>query len=134
MIARNWKEKAAAILDEAGKLWGKVSSRGPRSAAPGGTPSVASTSESVSELGIRIESLGGQVRQLEQDADASFDVVRAIAQQHSSLTQQHMELIQAVDETLAAMDGLAAKIRWLTWTCVALGVLALAGLVIAAAR
>ena len=116
------KEKAAAILDEAKKLWGKLSTR-PR-AVP---PARASTTEALSAIDIKVEMLERQVRQLEEEANASYEVVNTIAQQHSRLSEQHMELVQALDEQLGAS-------RRLTRICVALGVLVLAALAIAIAR
>jgi hypothetical protein len=108
------KEKAAAIFDEAKKLWARLSSRAPRAAIP-------------SAIDLTVETLERQVRRLEEEAAASYEVVNSIAQQHSRLTEQHLELAQALDQQLVIN-------RRLIWTCVALGVVAVAGLVIAIAK
>jgi len=114
MTDPNWKGKAASILDEAKKLWGKVSTREPRAGSP-------------AQAEVKLEALAQQIRSLEGEAAASFEVVRSIAQQHSSLTEQHLQLIQAAEEQLAA-------IRKLAWACVGLAVLVAAALVIAIAK
>jgi len=114
------KDKAAALLEEAKKLWGKLSSRSPRAAPkPAG--------EALSAVDVRLEALTGQLRVLEEEAAAAYEVVRSIAQQHSSLSEQHLQLIQAVDE-------LAAKNRRLTVACAVLALLGLASLALAIAR
>ena len=108
------KDKAAAIVEEAKKLWGRLSSRAPRAAIP-------------PAIDITVETLERQVRQLEEEAAASYEVVHSIAQQHSQLTEQHLELAQALDQQLVIN-------RRLIWACGALGVLALTALAIAIAR
>jgi hypothetical protein len=117
------KEKAAAILEEAKKLWTMVSSR-PRKAV---APARASTTEAISAIDVKVEILERQVRQLEEEAAASYEVVNSIAQQHSRLSEQSLELAQALDEQLTAN-------RRLTWISIALGVLVVAALAIAIAR
>jgi len=106
---RSWKDRSASILDDARNLWKKVSSRETRIAAA---------------ASLDVEALGRQVRILEEEAGASFDVVRSIAQQHSGLSEQHMQLVQAVEE-------LQARNRALAWVCALLAILSLAGLVLA---
>jgi predicted site-specific integrase-resolvase len=108
------KDKAAAIFEEAKKLWGKLSSRAPRAAIP-------------AAIDITVETLERQVRQLEEEAAASYEVVNSIAQLHSHLTEQHLELAQALDHQLVIN-------RRLTWACGALGVLVLVALALAIAR
>jgi hypothetical protein len=107
------KEKAAAILDEAKKLWGRLSSRTPRAPIP-------------AAIEITLETIERRVRQLEEEAAASYEVVNSIAQQHSHLTEQHLELAQALDEQLVVN-------RRLIWACWGLGVLAAAALAVALA-
>ena len=108
------REKAAAIFEEAKNLWGKLSSRAPRAAIP-------------TAIEISVETLGRGLQVLEEEAAASYEEVNSIAQQHSHLTEQNLELAQALDEQLIIN-------RRLTWTCVALGALTAAALVIAIAH
>ena len=96
--------KAASILEEAKKLWQKVSSRRRAPAE-------------------KMQAIEGRVQQLEEEAAASYEVVNSMAQQHSSLSEQLLQLAQAVEDLRAAN-------RRLWWTCGALALVGLAALIL----
>lgn len=106
-----WKNAlglAPALVDSGRKLWERVASR--RSPSPVADPAA----------------LEQRIGQIESEATASFEVVRAITQQHSQLADQQGELVQAV-------DALLARTQMLLWVCggLALGLVALLAFVIA---
>ena len=108
MTTNRWKDvfgTAPSILEEAKKIWSKVASR----KAP--APTTQSPAAAVEQ----------KIEHLEEEAVASFDVVRSIAQQHSQLSEQHVQLVEAV-------DGVLARTRALQWICGALALALLATL------
>jgi hypothetical protein len=110
-----WKDVrglAPGLVDNGKKLWARVSSRR--------APLPPSTFDSASVAEVRLRVLEQRVAVLEEEAVASFDVVRSITQQHSQLAEQHAEMVQAT-------DALLAHTRVLMWAgagvALALGVL-----------
>jgi len=109
-----WKDvfgTAPSIREEAKRIWSKVASRKAPSSKPHG-PAAA---------------VEQKLEHLEEEAVASFDVVRSIAQQHSQLSEQHLQLVRVVDELLA-------RTRALLWACGVLGALVVGIVVFLAAR
>lgn len=110
---------APSIVDGGRSLWASVASRR-RGGAAEVTP--AAGAGSPSEIEVRLRTLELRNRQLEEEAVASFDVVRSITEQHSRLAEQQALLVQATDVLLA-------RTRFLLWLFGAL-VLAAIGLLV----
>ena len=111
---------APTIVENGKKLWDKVSNK------PGGDGS-GGTTQSAAELPVpaaiaafelRLEALEKKSAQLREEAVASFDVVRAIADQHS-------HVVQAVDVLLVRTRVLVRISVLLGIACIALLVLVL---------
>jgi hypothetical protein len=101
-----------SIVEGARLLWKGVAGRQAQVPAPG------PADERRAQVEVRVDTLERKVTQLGEEAAASFEVVKSIAQEHSKLAEHHAELVSAV-------DGLLARIRVLTWLCAILaGVLA----------
>jgi hypothetical protein len=101
-----------SIVEGARMLWKGVAGRQAQVPAPG------PADERRAQVEVRVDTLERKVTQLGEEAAASFEVVKSIAQEHSKLAEHHAELVSAV-------DGLLARIRVLTWLCAILaGVLA----------
>lgn len=104
-----------SIVEGARMLWKGVASRQARAPTPA-APEPAD--ERRAEVEVRVEALERKVAQLGEEASASFEVVKSIAQEHSKLAEHHAELVSAV-------DALLARTRVLIWLCAVLaGVLA----------
>jgi hypothetical protein len=79
------------------------------------------------KLWNRIDSLEVRTAQLGEEAASSFEVVRAIAEQHSQLAEQHAQLVDAV-------DVLIVRTYVLLWTCAILALAVVALVLVALAR
>jgi len=119
---------AAPALVEAGrKLWNSVASRDtalPRVTAEAGPASVP---ETLSALEVRVISLESRIKQLSEEATASFEVVKSITAQHSQLAEQQAQLVGAVDVLLL-------RTRALLWACAGLAIAMIVVVVVALAR
>jgi hypothetical protein len=119
-----WKSAlslAPALVEKCRQVWQKVSSRGAAISVP-----VAPAAEPL-PAELRIPEVERRVRQLESEAAASFEVVSAIAQQHSQLAEQQAQLVVVV-------DALLQRTRALVWSCAVLALCIVALLVLALGR
>lgn len=114
-MAARWRalDVAPSLVDKAKELWAKVASRRAGTAVPAPLPEQA-------PVEIRLPAIERRLLHLEEEAASSFEVVAAIAQQHSQFAQQHSELVSVI-------DALSSRIRGLLWVA---GALALASLVL----
>lgn len=90
-----WKNAlglAPALVEKGRAIWEKVASRRPAISAP--APQGPIPAE------IRLPALERRVGQLEEEAQASFEVTSSIAQQQSQLAEQHAELVQVAEVLL----------------------------------
>lgn len=111
---------APTIVESGKKIWEKVASRNAVD-APAATTRVGvpqSVPETLSAMEIRLDGLEKKVAQLREEAVASFDVVRSIADQHS-------QLVHAVDVLLVRTQVLVRISVLLGIVCAALLVLVL---------
>lgn len=106
---------APALVEKGKQVWEKVASRRPAISAP--APQEPIPAE------IRLPALERRVGQLEEEAQASFEVTSSIAHQHSQLAEQHAELVQVAEVLLQ-------RTRSLLWACAVLAA-AVLGLLIA---
>jgi len=106
------QDAVPAIVEGAKKVWGQPENKAgkPGQAVADTTTQGAPTVES---LQVWVDTLDRRTRQLSEEAVASFDVVRAITEQHSKMVE--------------AVDLLLERTRVLLWSC---GVLAVAVLVL----
>lgn len=86
---------APAIVENGRKLWDRVSDRSGGNRAGETTRSAAQmpVPAAIAAFELRLEALEKKSAQLREEAVASFDVVRAI-------TDQHSQMVQAVDVLL----------------------------------
>jgi len=115
---------APAIVEGGRSLWTRVANRPGRRAAE---EPASTQAESASEIEIRLRTLEKRTRQVEDEATASFDVVRSITEQHSHLAEQQAALVQAT-------DALLARTHALLWVCALLALAVAAIFVLLLAR
>ena len=102
---------APAIAERGRKLWGRAQ---PRAASV--PPLSAAGAEALPALEVRCSTLESRIAQLDEEMVSSFEVVQAIAEQHS-------ELVRAVDILLE-------RTRVLLRACILLGAALVALLVL----
>lgn len=121
-MGARWKalDLAPSLVEKAKGVWQSVANRGAR-------PSAARTTPGDGPAEARIPALERRVAELEGEAAASFEVVGAIAQQHSQLAEQHSELV-------GLAEALLARTRVLAWAVGALAVLLPAAIAILLSR
>jgi hypothetical protein len=95
---------APALVQKCKDVWTGVAERRPRAVA-------RRLAEANAQIDVRVQTL-------EEDSAASFDVVHAMAEQHSQIAEQSAGLVEEV-------DALSTRVRLLSWAC--------AGLVVAVA-
>lgn len=108
-----------AVAEKAKSMWQRVAGDAAPASAAEATPTAASTSaDLLAALDVRVGPLERRAAKLEEEARASFDVVRSMAEQHSQLVH--------------AVDVLLVRTRVLLRLCALLGlaVVALLALVL----
>ena len=109
-----------SIVESGRKLWERIANRRAEistvSKPADGSP--PSTPEALSALEIRLMTLEKKTAQLGEEAVASFDVVRSLADQHS-------QLVHAVDVLLVRTQVLVRVSALLGVVCIALFILVL---------
>ncbi|MEW6687999.1 MAG: hypothetical protein AB1452_02800 [Pseudomonadota bacterium] len=110
-----------AVLEGAKSLWQRVAGDRESSSAANATPTAtAPGTELLAALDVRVGPLERRAAKLEEEARASFEVVRSMAEQHSQLVH--------------AVDVLLVRTRVLLRLCALLGVAVIALLVLVLAR
>jgi len=109
---------APSIADRGKKLWSRLATRDGTPTAPATPPPGAAAAESLSALEIRCHVLESRVSH--QEVVASFEVVQALAEQHS--------------EMVPAVELLLARTRVLLRVCALLGVALVALLILTVVR
>jgi len=110
---------APAMVERCRKLWNGVAQR-PARTAPSATPEEPAGAEALPALEVQVHGLRSRARRLEDEAAASFEVVRAIAEQHSQLAEQQAALIDAVQLLLARTRALFVALGLVALAVVAL--------------
>jgi hypothetical protein len=110
---------APAMVERCRKLWNGVAQR-PARAAPSAAPEEPASADALPALEVQVHSLGRRAKQLEEEAASSFEVVRAIAEQHSQLAEQQAALVDAVQLLLARTRALFVAIGLVALAVVAL--------------
>jgi hypothetical protein len=99
---------APTIVEGGHRLWTLVRQRPGAEDTPHARPAAGSVPESIAALEVRLGTLESQVSQLKEEAVSSYEVVRALTEQHSQL--------------VGAVDILIARTRVLLRACIVLGV------------
>ena len=116
MAWKNALSLAPALVEKGRAIWENVSSRRQAISAPAARAPIPAE--------IRLPALERRVSQLEEEAQASFEVTSSIAQQQSQLAEQHAELVQVAEVLLQ-------RTRVLSWACAVLALMVF-GLLISA--
>lgn len=115
---------APSIAEGGKKLWARVVKHEPEETAVTGAHPLqqppTSPSEAIAALEVRVQSLETNAAQLKEETVSSFEVVRALTEQHSQL--------------VSAVDVLIARTRVLLRACIALGVAVVALLILTLVR
>jgi len=109
---------APTIVENGRKLWDKVANKNVDETPAATTQTAVPVPEALSAMELRINVLEKKSAQLREEAVASFDVVRSMADQHS-------QLVHAVDVLLVRTRVLVRISVLLGIVCVALLVLVL---------
>jgi hypothetical protein len=113
-VARSMADKARDLWTRASERTGSGASGSPRLQPP------ASDAERASALEVRVHDLEQKLKQLDEEVVSSFDVVRALTEQHSQLA--------------SATDVLITRTKVLLRVCVLLGIAVVALLALFVSR
>lgn len=113
---------APSIAEGGRKLWARVARRSEDSTgSPVAAPQPgASPSEFLAAFEVRVHGLETRIARVEEESASSHEVVRSLAEQHSQL--------------VGAVDALIARTSILLRVCIALGILAIALLILVLMR
>ncbi len=109
---------ASSITESGRKIWDKLAQREAEIPTIQGAPKqpAPSSPEAIAAIEVRVAALEKRTAQLGDEAVASFDVVRSLADQHSEL--------------VGAVDVLLVRTRVLIGVCIVLGLAVVALLVL----